>query len=347
MTAAAAIGQLAAVWIAASMAVDACLAELLPGDLGCVACRAGNFGVYAGQGELMAAGMIIVGHLPVGIIVAVVTMGTESRGVDVIRPVAAVAVLGYRILVVAAAVAREAIDARVRAEQRVAGFLQMIEFGGPPLLGDVTLRAICSARSAVHVIGGMAAGASAGGGFVVTRRVTGIARHRGVSARQGEARLFVMEGRCAPIIRTVALGAGLGELAAVHIIALVTARASGGHGPPGGPRLVTGLAGKPGMSSPQRQVCELMIKVRRIEPDDIGFAALVFRVTGTTLARRRILHAAVIAAVLALVGGDVLVAIQAQRGLGAGVRAVVAIGAGGLQFGVRAADLAGHQQSLY
>lgn len=144
MTAVARLVQLAAVRIDTSMTIHAGLAELLSGDLGGVTGIAGDFSVRPDEGKLVTAGVIVIGDLPVAVVVTVLAAGPEARRVRIVGTMTAVTVLRDLLLVVAAAMAGQTINIAVRAQQRIAGFLEVIVFGRLPLLGDMALGAIGS-----------------------------------------------------------------------------------------------------------------------------------------------------------------------------------------------------------
>ncbi len=79
---------------------------------------------------------------------------------------------------------------------------------------------------------------------------------------------------------------------------------------------------------------------------DVGVATPVLRVAATALTGRAALHTAVVARLIADVGGDFLVAVQAQRGLPGAVGAVVTGAAVALQLRMRFRDRSRHDQCL-
>jgi hypothetical protein len=164
---------------------------------------------------------------------------------------------------------------------------------------------------------------------------------------QLEVRLVMIEPPAGPALDTVALAAGLSELPVVHVIALVAADAGHGCLAPCHVRLVAAVAFERGMGALEREVRHMMIELRATELNDVGLAPLVFRVAGAAFADAGVGHAAVVAVVLAHVGRDVLVTIQAQGRLLARIGAIVAVGAVLLLLHVRARDLARHQQCFH
>ena len=294
--------------------------------------------------------MIVSRHrLPSIVVMAVAALVAEAGGMRVVGAVAAVAVLRDLVLVVAAAVAGEAVDLGVHAEQLVAGLLEVIELRGLPLLGDVALGAVGAARAAVLIVRGVAADAG-------LRRLPCSGRRRGrhcrsrsqVRAGQLEVRLVMIELAAAPALRAVALAAGLGELPAVHVVGFVAADAGRGRLAPGLALLVAAVAVERGWAPSSAKSVGGMIELRAIELHDVGIAALVFRVAGAALADAGVGHAAVIAAGARARRPRCPCDSPGTARIGLrDVGAVVAVGAGLLLLHVRARDLARHQQRLH
>ena len=120
---------------------------------------------------------------------------------------AAVAVLGDLILIVAASMAGDAVDPVVDAQQFVLRLLEVVELRRPPLLGNVALSAVLAPRASVLIVGGVAAIAGLWRLLVVSRDVTGVAGHGLVGSRQLEIRLVVIELAAGPARRAVAFAA--------------------------------------------------------------------------------------------------------------------------------------------
>src|SRR5450432_2890905 len=138
---------------------------------------------------------------------AVFALRAEARRVHVIGLVTAVAVLRNLVFVIAAAVAGDAVDLVMHAEQFVFRLLEVIELGGLPFLRHMALGAILAARSAVLVVGGVASITCLGRLLIASADVAGIAGHGRVSARELEVRLVVIEFPSGPAQGTVALAA--------------------------------------------------------------------------------------------------------------------------------------------
>src|SRR5271166_441227 len=338
--------ELAAVRVLAAMAAEAVLGELLFRDDARVAGIAIGLGVCAHQRKFGLNRMIIRRRMPFLAVMAGLAFGAEARRMRVVRRVAAVAVLGNLFLVISAAMARETVDVRMHAEQRVMRFLEVIEFRCLPFLDRVAFAAVRTARAAVLIVGRMTSDARFRRLLVVAFDVAGIAGDRLMRARELEIRLVVLELAARPSLRAVALAAGFRQLAAVNVIGLVAADAGRRRLAPGLARLVAGVAGERKMRAFEFEIGQAMIELCAVELHDIRIAALVFRVAGAAFADARVRHAAVIALVFVDVGRGLFVAIEAERSLRARVRAVVTIAATLFLFDMGARDLARHQQGL-
>src|ERR1700736_1646801 len=104
-----------------------------------------ELGVRARQCELGLRGVVVGHRLPSVIVMAIVALDTKTKGMSIIRLMAAVAILGDLVLVISTAVAGKAVDIRVYAQQRVAGLLEMIILRSLPLLRRVALCAVVAA----------------------------------------------------------------------------------------------------------------------------------------------------------------------------------------------------------
>src|ERR1700722_12799279 len=339
--------DLAAVRVFAAMAARTILGELLRGRRCGVAGVAVDLGVRAHQRELGFRGMIIGHRPPAVIIVAVLALGAESRCVRVVGLVAAVAILWNLVLVIAAAVAGQAVDLCMRTEELVPGLLEMIVLRRLPILRHVALCAIFAARSPVLIVGRMASRAGSRRRLVAPGDVTGIAAQRRMGSRQSEFGFVMIEPPTGPGHGAVTLCAGLCELPAVDIVRFVAADAGGRRLAPGLARLVAALASEGRVRALQCEVGEAMIELCTAELHDVGVAALVFGMAGAALARARVGHAPVIAAMIAHIGRRLLVAVETQRRLGAYVGAVMAAGAILFLLDVRLRHLARHEQRLH
>ena len=339
--------ELAAVRILAAMAARTVLGELLARYGGRVTGVAIDLGVRAHQRKFVLPGMVVVLDLPALVVVTVLAFLAEARRVRIVGLMAAVAVLRDLVLVVAAAVAGDAVDLIVHAEQFEFRFLEMVELRRLPFLGHVALAAVIAARSTMFIVGLMAAHAGLGRLLVPPSDVACIAGHGHVRARQFEVRLVMIELAAGPAQGTVAFAARLRELFVVDVVFLVAADAGRGSFAPSLAFLVAAFAVERSMRSLEREVGEVMIELRAAELHDVGVAASVLRMAGAAFADAGVGHAAVIALMLPHVLGDILVTIEAQRALRAHVRAVVAVGAGLFLLYMRLRHLAGHEERFH
>lgn len=268
--------ELAAVRILAAMASGAVLGELLRGNYRGMAGVAIDLGVSAGQRILVALRVIVIRQPPTLIVMTVAAFRSKTGGMGIVSLVAAVAILGNLVVVVAAAMTGDAIGAVVHSEKFVAGFLEMIILRGFPLFGHMAFRAILAARSAVLIVGRMATDAALRGRLVVAADVTSVAGDVVVGSRQLELRLVVIELTAAPGRGVMALTAGLRQLRRVNVIRLVAAVAGRDDLAPLLGLLVATVAIQGRVRALQREVGEMMIELRTAELHDVGGATLVF-----------------------------------------------------------------------
>ena len=165
--------------------------------------------------------MIVDNRMPFVVIVTILALRSEAARVRVVGSVTTVAILGDFVLVVAAAMASEAVDVGMHAKQCITGLLQVIVLGSLPFLGGVAFGAVRTAGTAVFIVGGMAADAALRCHLVAPADVTGIAGDRQVRAGQTEFSFVVIEFAARPAQGAVAFAAGLRELTAVHIVRLM------------------------------------------------------------------------------------------------------------------------------
>ena len=219
------LAELAAMRILGAMTIDALLAQFLCRCHGAVAGMAVELGVHALQGEIVACRVIQIRYAPLLIVVAIAAFRAEAGGVRVVGTMAAVAILGNLVLIIAAAMTGAAVDPVVHAEQLEAGFLEMIVFRRFPFLGGMTFGARIAAGAAMLIVGCMAADAGLRSLFVGPADVAGVACNAAVGAGQPKLPLVVVEFRVSPAERAMALGARLRELSVMRILGLVTADA--------------------------------------------------------------------------------------------------------------------------
>src|SRR6266404_513450 len=339
--------ELAGMRVFTLVAAGAILGQLLSRGDGGVAGVTIDLGMRVHQRKLVLSGVVVVLYRPMIVAVTVAAFLTESGSMRVVGFMTAVAVLGDLILVVAAPMAGDAVDAVVHAQQFVARLLEVVVLRRPPLLGNVAFFAVLAPRAPVLIVGGMAAIAGFRRLLVMPCDVTGVARHGLVSARQLEVRLVVIELSAGPARRAVAFAARLRELPVVHVVVFVAPDAGRGGLAPGLAFFVACLAGQRRMRLLESEVGEAMIELRAAELHDVGLAALMLGMASPALADTGVRHPAVIALMLLEIRGDGLVAIHAQRGLGLHVGPVMAVRAVVFLFYVRARHLARHQQRFH
>ena len=339
--------ELAAMRILTAMASTAVLWQCLPRNHRGMTGVAIDLGVRAEQRKVRFF-RVIVGHrLPFLVVVAIIALLTESPGMRVIGLVAAVAVLRDLVLVVATAVAGYAVNVRVHTQQLVTGLFQVVKLRCLPLLGDMALTAVATARATMFIIGGVTADTGLRCLFVMAAYMAGVTSHRPMRTRQLEVGLIVIEFPAGPTRRTMALATRLAELPPMRIVTLVTINAVDRSFAPVNAGLVATVAGKRGMRSLQREVGQVMVELTAAQMHNVSVAALVLGVTGAAFTDTRVGHASVIAVMLPQVAGDLFMAIQAQRRLGSRVGAIVTVRAGLLLLDMGARHLTWHQQCFH
>src|ERR1700724_4276180 len=133
--------ELAAMRIFALVAARAVLGQLLSGDGGGMAGVTIDLGMRGHQRKFVAPGMVVILQRPMIVVMTVAAFLTEAGGMRVVGLMAAVAVLGDLILVVARPMAGDAVDPVVHAQQLVARLLEVVVLRRPPLFGNVTFPA--------------------------------------------------------------------------------------------------------------------------------------------------------------------------------------------------------------
>lgn len=290
--------------------------------------------------------MVVVGHRPFLLAVAILAGRPEATGMPVGGGMTAAALLRQRCLEVAAPMAGVARKGRVLALEWVVGSPAVIKSGRLPVSRSVAGGAIQAPRPAVHVVRRMAVG-------TVHRRVlepgipmAGGAGHRCVSVGQREASLGVVELGRLEGGRLMALRTICPELAAVSIVLTMAVHALLGSLAEFLAFLVARVAGDAGMGAGQHEIGPLVVETPPVEADDVGLATLVLGMAGIALclARRSTMETLT----LPDVGGYrlVVVAGEAESRLTRSVGPVVALAAIVLQFGVRARELTRHEQLL-
>lgn len=129
----------------------------------------------------------------------------------------------------------------------------------------------------------------------------------------------VAPGRC--IVARTAIAA---ELTVVGLLLLMAVHAFHRDLPISFRSHVTARAGHTGVCVPQREVRGVVIELSGTEFDDVGIAAVMFRVASMALRRRDAGEMPVIAALRRYVPRNIFVAVKAQMRLSLAVAAVVA-----------------------
>src|SRR5258708_443070 len=197
---------------------------------------------------------------------------------------AAVAILGNLVLVVAAAMTGEAVDPVVRAQQLEAGFLEVIVFRRFPFLRGMALGAGIAAGAAMLIVSRVAADAALRRLFVGATDVAGVACKAAVSAGQSKLGPVVIVFCVSPAERAMALGARLRELSVMHIVGLVTADAGRRGFAKCFTLRMTGCAIERRMRTREIEVGQPMIELPTIELHDIRRAAFVLGMAGPAFA---------------------------------------------------------------
>ena len=339
--------ELRAVRIRGAVAGEAVGAELLCVDIGRVAHVTVEFRVDADQREFRLGQVVVFHRPPLVVIVAAVAFAAKTPGVRIVGFVAAVAILRDLVLEISAPVAAGAVDLRVVAEQCKARLLLVIESGFLPAGGGVALAAVSAALAAMRVVRGMAADAGFRRGLVAAAEMAAAAAHGHVCAGERKGGLVMVEARTGPVVHVVAIITGRGQLALVVVVLFVTTETGGLRLAIGLTLLVAAEAGQRAVRAREREFRALVVELEFVQAHDVAIPADVLGMATRALAGSGVRHAAVETVMVAHINSDVLVAVEAKRALTTAVGAVVAVGAGFLELGVRGSKLAGHQQALH
>lgn len=177
-----------------SMAIDAVASQLLVTNRGRVTGVTVELAVRIIEPESEAPGVIELRHLPGIVSVAVGTLRSEPPGVAVVRPVASGAILGNRLLRIAAPMAIPTANPGVLAEEGKAGFARVVESLRSPVGRGMTACALRSLAALVNVIGHVTAGALLRCAFVLLPGMAGGTRDLRVPVRQREAGFMIEAG---------------------------------------------------------------------------------------------------------------------------------------------------------
>jgi hypothetical protein len=163
---------------------------------------------------------------------------------------------------------------------------------------------------------------------------------------QWKARLVMVKGYVLPYLRVMAGSAIPPQLALVRLLCLVANGAFARGIAKGFASLMTAGARQINVCTVQRELRIVVIELLAAEFHDVGLATLMLHVTRTALRGFDSLQAAVKPTVRGDVGGDGLVAVEAQLPLVATVAAVMAVRALLLQFLMGCGQLARHEEFL-
>ena len=259
---------------------------------------------------------------------------------------AAEAVLRHLIFEVPGAVAVLTVDTSVHALEREARLLGVIELGGLPTGGGVTVAAAGTALTTMYVIRRMAGHTLLRGAFVSIAEV---------AAHAGDLCMLVLERKCRPVVVElysppdgvfVAGGAIAAEFALVRLVLLVTIDTTGGGFPICLAGLMTIAAVECRMCAVQWKLSALVVELVAAQLHDVTTATQMLRMTCTALGRSDTGQFAVETVPGADVSGDLLVAIQTQACLTVAIAAIMTLRALLLIFLMSCAELARHEESL-
>lgn len=281
--------------------------------------------------------------IPARRVMTVATRLAQATAMCVVVSVATGAVLFQSSVVGRAAMAIDAIDLLMLAEQSESGVSMVVARVGPVALG-MAGRAVIVHRTFVGVVIAMTGHTlriqrDLGGGLDMAVG----ADHVRVFAQQIESGQCVVELGLQPVVGNVACRTVLIERLLVRIVVAMTRDASRRCFAVGPVRRVAIDAFNLGVASDQGEIGLRMIKAGMVELGDPCVASLVVGMAGATLGLRQ-------ASVHALIGIqvtlDLVVAIGAQRGLCRLIERDVATITVVFVLGMPADDLTGHQRAL-
>jgi len=219
------LAERASVGLVGSMARGAIGGELLSFGHAGVARVAVETRVRRLQGKFEARQVIEMAHAPGVVGVAVGTLWAEPARMAVVGLVTAGAVLGDRVLQVAAAVAILTADVSMTAEEGETCLARVIELLRGPVRRRVAVAALGSLTATVHVVGHVATHALLGRALVVLAGMAGRARDGAMLVSERKVGLVVVETRLPPRLGAVTGHAVRPQPPAVRVIFFVTADA--------------------------------------------------------------------------------------------------------------------------
>jgi hypothetical protein len=237
-----------------------------------------------------------------------------------------------------------ALEVCVFAVEGEPGLPGMIELRGFPTGGCMAAEALGPALATVNVIGCVAGHAGGRRALVSIAEVTLRAVDALVFVMQRKRRLVVIEFDLLPGPGVVAGGAIAAQLAFVRLLRRVAADTIAGGFPEFPAGWMATVAGGVRVRAAQRKIGGFVIEGVAAELHDVGAPTLVLDVTGAALRGFDSLQSAMKSLPRSHIGGDFLVAVEAQLPLAPAVAAVVAVGAVLLVLPVSRGQLAGHEK---
>lgn len=161
-----------------------------------------------------------------------------------------------------------------------------------------------------------------------------------------KAGLVMIEVRLLPGFRVMTRGALRPERTTMRVILAVAIDAGGRSPAVGNIRAVTTSTRQCQVGIAQDEVGQIVCETRLVQSGDVGVTPVVFDVATPTLTGTCREHATVIAGLAANILRDVLVTVQAERGLPLTVGAIVAGSTILFDAGVGLGERSGHDQCL-
>lgn len=311
-----------------------------------VAAVAAELAMRASERKAGLALVIEGGNLPLVDAVAGCAIGAHPSGVRVDGLVATRAILWQLVLEPATAMTRLAAGGAVRALQRKARLLFVVELRIAPGLLRVAAGAVVAAGAAVNIIRCVAAGAGHRNLAPTIPGVAACAGQLGMTGLQREAGLAVIEANIAPEARVVTGRAVVAQLLLVRVLLAMTVGAASGSIAQGFATHVAAAANDLPMTSLQCKVRLKVVETRAGHRHDACVAAAMFAMAAAALRGRDLGAAAMKSAALGQVGRYVLVAGNAQFALRRSIAAVVAVAAIILELGMSVSQRTRHEQAL-
>lgn len=339
----AAVTQLAGVNVFATVTTDAGLLQRLA-QLTCVATFTAGVCVFSFEGEIGFVVMVELDALPVVCGMAVGTGFAIAAAVSVIILMAADAGIGGSFVIGRFRVALLAAEVFMRAGEVKVGRFVMVKAALIPALSTVAVFALVAPCPGMGVVDQMAADTMLGHGLILIIRVAAAAVNLLMFTLKGKVGFVVVEGGVRPAFRAVAVIAAVPQVALMRVGLFMAVDTLLAGVAVFLVRLVAAAAGYGAMFALQHKVGLPVVKTAGIELDNIGVTTLMVGVAGFTTDGVSISEPPVIALLLTDIGGDFLMAVQAQRALSSFAERGVALIAIGFILRVPLDQLTGHQQ---